>query len=147
MKAIAVSVGVSLGSGGIQRSSAPQGAGASKARESLWQRIGACMDQLHSIVVAAWHLQRVLSKKRDPISHIGFLDEVMQVSQTTAAEKGNTMGTWGLHKILLGCLVVSLIHLCTFLNCYNDAAKFLLESQDSEKIVNLPHIINIGSLQ
>jgi hypothetical protein len=29
--------------------------------------------------LAAWHLQRVLSKKRDPISHIGFLDEVMQV--------------------------------------------------------------------
>jgi hypothetical protein len=40
-----------------------------------------------------------------------------------------------------------LLHLSTFLNCYNDAAKFLLESQDSEKIVNLPHIINIGSHQ
>jgi hypothetical protein len=112
MKAISASVGVSLGSGGIQRSGAPQGAGASKARESLWQRIGACMDQLHSIVVAAWHLQRVLSKKRDPISHIGFLDEVMQVSQTTAAEKGNTMRTWGLHKILLGCLVVRAYYIC-----------------------------------
>jgi hypothetical protein len=112
MKAISASVGVSLGSGGIQRSGAPLGAGASKARESLWQRIGACMDQLHSIVVAAWHLQRVLSKKRDPISHIGFLDEVMQVSQTTAAEKGNTMGKWGLHKILLGCFVVRAYYIC-----------------------------------
>ncbi|CAM6070594.1 unnamed protein product [Sphagnum tenellum] len=87
MKAISANVGVSLGSGGIQRSGAPQGAGASKARESLWQRIGACMDQLHSIVVAAWHLQRVLSKKRDPISHIGFLDEVMQAGDPMLTEQ------------------------------------------------------------
>jgi hypothetical protein len=70
-----------------ERSGAPQGAGASKARESLWQRIGACMDQLHSIVVAAWHLQRVLSKKRDPISHIRFLDEVMQAGDPMLTEQ------------------------------------------------------------
>ncbi|KAH9576128.1 hypothetical protein CY35_01G146200 [Sphagnum magellanicum] len=70
-----------------ERSGAPQGAGASKARESLWQRIGACMDQLHSIVVAAWHLQRVLSKKRDPISHIGFLDEVLQAGDPMLTEQ------------------------------------------------------------
>jgi hypothetical protein len=63
----------------LQRSGAPQAGGGSRGRESLWQRMGACMDRLHSILLAAWHLQRVLSKKRDPISHIGFLDEVMQV--------------------------------------------------------------------
>jgi hypothetical protein len=78
MKAISASVG-SLGSGGMQRSNTSQGAGVPRARESLWQRMGACMDQLHGIVVAVWHLQRVLAKKRDPISHVGFLDEVMQV--------------------------------------------------------------------
>ncbi|KAL7184458.1 hypothetical protein ACSBR2_026586 [Camellia fascicularis] len=37
-----------------------------------------CMDQLHSIVVAVWHLQRVLSKKRDPFTHMLLLDEIMQ---------------------------------------------------------------------
>ncbi|XP_076925983.1 conserved oligomeric Golgi complex subunit 5-like [Bidens hawaiensis] len=36
------------------------------------------MDQLHSVVVAVWHLQRVLSKKRDPFTHVLLLDEVMQ---------------------------------------------------------------------
>lgn len=79
MKAISASVGGSLGSGAMQRSGTPQAMGGSRARESLWHRMGACMDQLHAIVVAVWHLQRVLSKKRDPISHIVFLDEVMQV--------------------------------------------------------------------
>ena len=31
-------------------------------------------DSLHSAAVAAWHLQRVLAKKRDPLSHTLFSD-------------------------------------------------------------------------
>ena len=31
-------------------------------------------DALHSAAVAVWHLQRVLAKKRDPLSHMLFLD-------------------------------------------------------------------------
>ncbi len=31
-------------------------------------------DALHSAAVAVWHLQRVLAKKRDPLSHTLFLD-------------------------------------------------------------------------
>ncbi|MFS8022472.1 putative oligomeric Golgi complex subunit 5 protein [Helianthus anomalus] len=50
-----------------------------KAKEALWQRMGSCMDQLHSVVVAIWHLQRVLSKKRDLFTHVLLLDEVMQI--------------------------------------------------------------------
>lgn len=34
---------------------------------------------VHNIVVAVLHLQRVLSKKRDPFTHVLFLKEVMQV--------------------------------------------------------------------
>lgn len=49
-----------------------------KAKEALWARLGVCMDQLHSVVVGVWHLQRVLSKKRDPFTHVLLLDEVMQ---------------------------------------------------------------------
>lgn len=78
MKAISASSSAGFGPGGIQRSGTPQiGAGA-KAKEALWQRMGACMDQLHSFVVAVWHLQRVLSKKRDPFTHVLLLDEVLQ---------------------------------------------------------------------
>ncbi|KAJ7543428.1 hypothetical protein O6H91_09G038000 [Diphasiastrum complanatum] len=87
MKAISASVGASLGPGGIQRSGTPQLGGGSRAREGLWQRMGVCMDQLHSIIVAVWHLQRVLFKKRDPISHVVFLDEVVQNDDPMLTER------------------------------------------------------------
>lgn len=66
------------GPGGVHRSGTPQIGGGAKAKEALWQRMNACMDQFHSIVVAVWHLQRVLSKKRDPFTHVLLLDEVLQ---------------------------------------------------------------------
>lgn len=75
----AISGGSGFGPGGIRGSGTPQIGGGAKAREGLWQRMGICMDQLHSIVVAVWHLQRVLSKKRDPFTHVLLLDEVIQV--------------------------------------------------------------------
>ncbi|KAL5538089.1 hypothetical protein UlMin_046064 [Ulmus minor] len=79
MKAISGSAGGGgFGPGGIRGSGAPQLGGGAKARDALWQRMGSCMDQLHSVVVAVWHLQRVLSKKRDPFTHVLLLDEVIQ---------------------------------------------------------------------
>eukprot|EP00249_Psilotum_nudum_P013949 c24591_g1_i1 orf=511-3060(+) len=87
MKAISASAGGSLGPGGIQRSGTPPLGGSSKAREGLWQRTGACLDQLHSILVSVWHLQRVLSKKRDPISHAGFLEEVIQAGDSMLTDR------------------------------------------------------------
>ncbi|EPS72208.1 hypothetical protein M569_02540, partial [Genlisea aurea] len=79
MKAISVGGGYGGGGpGGVQRHGTPQIGSGAKAREALWQRMSSCMDQLHSIVLAVWHLQRVLSKKRDPFTHVLLLDEVMQ---------------------------------------------------------------------
>ncbi|XP_060201077.1 conserved oligomeric Golgi complex subunit 5 [Lycium barbarum] len=78
MKAISVGGGFGGGPGGVQRSGTPQFGGSWKAKDALWGRMNGCMDQLHSIVVAVWHLQRVLSKKRDPFTHVLLLDEVMQ---------------------------------------------------------------------
>ncbi|XP_009619913.2 conserved oligomeric Golgi complex subunit 5 [Nicotiana tomentosiformis] len=77
MKAVSVGGGFG-GPGGVQRSGTPQFGGSAKAKDALWQRMNGCMDQLHSVVVAVWHLQRVLSKKRDPFTHVLLLDEVMQ---------------------------------------------------------------------
>lgn len=79
MKAISGSGGSGFGPGGIRGSGTPQIGGGAKARDALWQRLGSCMDKLHSIMVAVWHLQRVLSKKRDPFTHVLLLDEVIQV--------------------------------------------------------------------
>lgn len=80
MKAISGSGGGGFGPGGIRGGGGtPQIGGGAKAREAIWQKIGSCLDQLHSIMVAVWHLQRVLSKKRDPFTHVLLLDEVIQV--------------------------------------------------------------------
>jgi hypothetical protein len=87
MKAISASSGVGFGPGGIQRSGTPQIGLGAKAKEALWQRMNTCMDQLHSIVVAVWHLQKVLSKKRDPFSHVLLLDEVMQEGEPLLTER------------------------------------------------------------
>ncbi|KAH7833665.1 hypothetical protein Vadar_008563 [Vaccinium darrowii] len=77
-KAVSASSGGGFGPGGVGRSGTPQIGGGAKAKEALWQRMTSCMDQLHSIVVAVWLLQRVLSKKRDPFTHVLLLDEVMK---------------------------------------------------------------------
>ncbi|XP_021735289.1 conserved oligomeric Golgi complex subunit 5-like [Chenopodium quinoa] len=81
MKAISAASGAGGGfggPGGIQRSGTPQIGGGARAKDALWQRMSGCMDQLHSIIGAVWLLQRVLSKKRDPFTHVLLLDEVIQ---------------------------------------------------------------------
>lgn len=78
MKAVSAGGYGGGGPGGVQRLGTPHLGGGAKAREALWQRMSGCMDQLHSILHAVWHLQRVLSKKRDPFTHVLLLDEVMQ---------------------------------------------------------------------
>lgn len=77
--AAAAASGGFAGPGSVHRSGTPQIGGGARAKEALWQRLVVCMDQIHSIVVAVWHLQRVLSKKRDPFTHVLFLEEVLQV--------------------------------------------------------------------
>ncbi|GER45088.1 conserved oligomeric Golgi complex subunit, partial [Striga asiatica] len=78
MKAVSGGGYGSGGPGGVQRHGTPQIGSGAKAREALWQRMSGCMDQLHLVLLAVWHLQRVLSKKRDPFTHVLLLDEVMQ---------------------------------------------------------------------
>ncbi|KAG6547278.1 hypothetical protein Mapa_011214 [Marchantia paleacea] len=86
MKAISSTMGGG-GPGGIQRSGTPQLGGTSRAREGLWQRLGTCINQLKTIMLAVWHLQRVLAKKRDPISHSVFLEEVTQAGDSMLTER------------------------------------------------------------
>ncbi|ERN11729.1 conserved oligomeric Golgi complex subunit 5 [Amborella trichopoda] len=87
MKAISVSSGGFGGPGGGSRSGTPQIGGGAKAKEGLWRRLGDCMDQIHGVVVAVWHLQRVLSKKRDPFTHVLFLEEVLQEGDPVLTER------------------------------------------------------------
>ena len=52
------------------------GKGAVRVHEALWQELDSCMKLLHSTVVLVWHLQRVLNKKRDPLTLASFVDVV-----------------------------------------------------------------------
>lgn len=89
MKAISASGGGlgGAGPGGIARSGTPQLGATAKARDALWQRMQQCRDSAHATLLATWHLQRVLAKKRDPISHVVFLDEVVQPGDAMPVER------------------------------------------------------------
>ena len=65
-------------------------------QEVFWSRLAESADVLHSAAVAVWHLQRVLAKKRDPLSHELFLDIVLEAfsgSQGPAEEGAANDGT------------------------------------------------------
>lgn len=80
MKAISASSGSTggFGPGGVQRSGTPQIGSGKRAGDALWERMGRCMDELHKVLTAVWHLQTVLSKKRVPFTQVLFLHEVWQ---------------------------------------------------------------------
>jgi hypothetical protein len=52
------------------------GGPAARVQEALWERLGEAVAALRRAGVQAWHLQRVLLKKRDPLTHELFVDVV-----------------------------------------------------------------------
>ncbi|GLI63871.1 hypothetical protein VaNZ11_006987 [Volvox africanus] len=54
--------------------SAGRGGAAPGAQDRMWQALRDVFEQVSSSTVAVWHLQRVVAKKRDPLSHVCFLD-------------------------------------------------------------------------
>ncbi len=68
--------GAAAGGGGVRGVvGALQGA-TTRVQEALWERLGECFDGLWRSGVAMWHLQRVLMKKRDPLTHDLFINIV-----------------------------------------------------------------------
>ena len=51
-------------------------------QEVLWQRLGKSFEQFHRSAVTVWHLQRVLVKKRDPLTHVCFMDAYLATEET-----------------------------------------------------------------
>lgn len=66
--------------GGLAAQAAPKAGAARQGQvrvaEVLWSELDACMKKLHDIVVVVWHLQRVVNKKRDPLTLAAFVDTV-----------------------------------------------------------------------
>ncbi|KAK3848762.1 hypothetical protein Pcinc_044460, partial [Petrolisthes cinctipes] len=47
-------------------------------RASLWSNLEKLMDDIYHVCIQTSHLHKVLAKKRDPVSHVCFLDEVQR---------------------------------------------------------------------
>lgn len=43
-------------------------------QDKLWSGLKEVTEQMQAAAVSVWHLQRVVAKKRDPLSHVCFLD-------------------------------------------------------------------------
>uniref|UniRef100_A0A7S0R0D9 Conserved oligomeric Golgi complex subunit 5 helical domain-containing protein n=1 Tax=Pyramimonas obovata TaxID=1411642 RepID=A0A7S0R0D9_9CHLO len=78
ISAVSAAGGTGPGSRQTGLAKGAQAGGAQRWQQALWQQLSSCMDALHAPVVAMWHLQRVLAKKRDPIMHVCFLDFLLE---------------------------------------------------------------------
>uniref|UniRef100_A0A671KAD6 Conserved oligomeric Golgi complex subunit 5 n=1 Tax=Sinocyclocheilus anshuiensis TaxID=1608454 RepID=A0A671KAD6_9TELE len=52
-------------------------------RAALWTNLEKLMDQICAACGQVQHLQKVLTKKRDPVSHVCFIDEIIKDKDTT----------------------------------------------------------------
>lgn len=43
-------------------------------QDKLWSGLKDVCESMQSAVTAVWHLQRVVAKKKDPLTHVCFLD-------------------------------------------------------------------------
>jgi len=64
----------------------PPGGGAGGV-EGLVARIETSMDRIYAAAMAMWHLQRVLAKKRDPVTQALFLDDLLQLNQPLPCDR------------------------------------------------------------
>ncbi|GAX78041.1 hypothetical protein CEUSTIGMA_g5483.t1 [Chlamydomonas eustigma] len=47
-------------------------------QEKLWSGVREALERLQSSAIAVWHLQRVIAKKKDPLTHVCFLDVLVK---------------------------------------------------------------------
>uniref|UniRef100_A0A8C5V082 Conserved oligomeric Golgi complex subunit 5 n=1 Tax=Microcebus murinus TaxID=30608 RepID=A0A8C5V082_MICMU len=67
--------------GGPGRSTMPTPGNTAAFRASLWTNMEKLMDLICSVCGQVQHLQKVLAKKRDPVSHICFIEEIIKDGQ------------------------------------------------------------------
>ncbi|XP_076469307.1 conserved oligomeric Golgi complex subunit 5-like [Babylonia areolata] len=67
--------------GGPGRAAMPAPGNTAAMRASLWTSMEKLMDSIYSACAQVQHLQKVLAKKRDPVTHICFIDELAKHRQ------------------------------------------------------------------
>ncbi|GFO07452.1 conserved oligomeric Golgi complex subunit 5 [Plakobranchus ocellatus] len=75
VQALAMSYG-GAGKGGPGRAAMPSPGNTAALRANLWTNMEKLMDNIYSACAQVQHLQKVLAKKRDPVSHVCFIDEL-----------------------------------------------------------------------
>ncbi|KAM8978315.1 conserved oligomeric Golgi complex subunit 5 isoform 2-T2 [Sarcophilus harrisii] len=68
--------------GGPGRSTMPTPGNTAAFRAALWTNMEKLMDQICAACGQVQHLQKVLAKKRDPVSHICFIEEIVKDGQS-----------------------------------------------------------------
>ena len=86
-------------SGASRRAHMPPPGEEERWAEILWQRLEGALDAARAHCLAVWHLQRVLAKKRDPITHALFLDEVLGEDEDEAEPREGVDGIDGLDGV------------------------------------------------
>jgi conserved oligomeric Golgi complex subunit 5 len=72
-------------------------AGGVRLQDALWQALDESMAKMHAGAIAVWHVQRVVSKKRDPLKLTLFADAI-QVSEPSGRHQEITTS-------ILTCLI------------------------------------------
>ncbi|XP_067324913.1 conserved oligomeric Golgi complex subunit 5 [Anolis sagrei] len=68
--------------GGPGRATMPTPGNTAAFRAALWTNMEKLMDQICAACGQVQHLQKVLSKKRDPVTHVCFIDELAKDGQS-----------------------------------------------------------------
>ncbi|KAK2555597.1 Conserved oligomeric Golgi complex subunit 5 [Acropora cervicornis] len=66
------------GTGGPGRAAMPTPGNTAAWRATLWTRMEQLMDHIYSACGQIHHLQKVLAKKRDPVTHVCFMEELVK---------------------------------------------------------------------
>ncbi|KAL3159741.1 hypothetical protein ABBQ38_010147 [Trebouxia sp. C0009 RCD-2024] len=66
---------------------AAHGSATNKWQEHMWQKLSLLMEKLRLSIVSIWHVQRVLAKKRDPLTHVLFIDECLDEDSPLPSEQ------------------------------------------------------------
>uniref|UniRef100_A0A8C9RBS0 Conserved oligomeric Golgi complex subunit 5 n=1 Tax=Scleropages formosus TaxID=113540 RepID=A0A8C9RBS0_SCLFO len=67
--------------GGPGRAAMPTPGNTAAFRAALWTNLEKLMDQICAACGQVQHLQKVLTKKRDPVTHVCFIDEIVKDGQ------------------------------------------------------------------
>ncbi|XP_022783449.1 conserved oligomeric Golgi complex subunit 5-like isoform X1 [Stylophora pistillata] len=79
------------GTGGPGRAAMPTPGNTAAWRATLWTRLEQLMDSIYSACGQVHHLQKVLAKKRDPVTHVCFVEELLKDGKSCTTSFWNSV--------------------------------------------------------